>query len=68
MPYGRQLSVNEMKRILEPNGRVYLAAGGPPFGYVDKTEWENILMGFSIERGGSNKERWAMVSLQTRVG
>ena len=65
MPYGRQESVSEMKRILRPNGRAYLAAGGPPFGYVDDTEWENILKGFSVERGGSKKERWAVVSQQT---
>ncbi len=65
MPHGRQESVSEMKRILRPNGRAYLAAGAPPFGYVDNIEWEIILKEFLVERGGSKKERWAVVSQQT---
>jgi hypothetical protein len=65
MATDRQLSVNEMKRILKPNGQIYMSlGGGPPFGYVDKTEWEKILGGFTIQRGGSYKEKWAAVSLK----
>ena len=58
--------MSEMKRILRPSGRAYLTGGGPPFGYVGRAEWKDILKGFSVERGGSNKGRWAVVSLQTR--
>jgi ubiquinone/menaquinone biosynthesis C-methylase UbiE len=64
MANGRQLSVNEMKRILKPNGRAYINMGGPPLGYVDKKEWERILEGFRVERGGSWQEKWALVSLR----
>jgi len=54
-----------MKRILKPDGKAYLSlGGGPPFGYVDKPEWESILEGFTVQRGGSYKEKWAVVSLK----
>lgn len=65
MAEGRQLSVQEMKRILKSDGRAYLLlGGGPPWGYVDKQEWEQILEGFTVEKGGSFKEKWALVSLK----
>jgi hypothetical protein len=65
MAYDRQLSVTEMKRILKPDGQIYLSLGGsPPFGYVDKTEWAKILEGFTVQRGGSYKGKWALVSLK----
>lgn len=65
MAYDRQLSVNEMKRVLKIEGQAYLSLGaGPPFGYVDKAEWEKILEGFNVKRGGSYKEKWALVSLK----
>jgi SAM-dependent methyltransferase len=65
MKIDRQLSVNEMKRILKPDGQIYMSLGGtPPFGYVDKAEWEKILEGFKVQRGGSYKEKWAVVSLK----
>jgi len=65
MTNDRQLSVREMKRILKPDGKAYLSlGGGPPFGYVDKPEWESILEGFTVQRGGSYKEKWAVVSLK----
>lgn len=61
----RQLAVNEIKRILKPKGQAYLSLGaGPPFGFVDQAEWENILEGFKIEQGGSYKEKWAVVSVK----
>ena len=61
----RQLAVNEIKRILKPKGQAYLSLGaGPPFGFVDQAEWENILEGFKIEKGGSYKEKWAVVSVK----
>ncbi len=65
MPRDRQLSVSEMKRILKPAGRAYLSAGWPPFGYVTRAEWQSILEGFSVERGGGRKENWALVALRS---
>jgi len=63
MATDRQLSVKEMKRILKPGGQIYMSLGaGPPFGYVDQSEWENILEEFTIRRGGSYKQKWALVS------
>ena len=61
----RQSAVNEIKRILKVKGQSYLSLGaGPPFGYVDQAEWENILEGFKIEQGGSYKEKWAVASVK----
>lgn len=68
MACDRQLSVKEMKRILKIKGQAYLSLGaGPPFGYVDKAEWEKILEGFNVEQGGSYREKWALVSLKQGV-
>ncbi len=61
----RKEAVNEIKRILKEKGRAFISLGaGPPFGYVDKEEWENILEVFKIEEGGSYKEKWALVSVK----
>ena len=65
MAQDRQLSVNEIKRILKVRGQAYLSLGAsPPFGFVDQEEWEKILEGFEVEQGGSYKEKWAVVSLK----
>lgn len=65
MSENRQLSVNEMKRILKSKGKAFLSLGaGPPLGFVDKAEWEKILEEFEVEGGGSFKEKWAVVSLK----
>ena len=65
MAADRQLSVNEMKRILKTTGQAYLSLGaGPPLGYVNQVEWEKIIEGFKVERGGSFQEKWAVVSLR----
>ena len=54
MSHDRELCVSEIKRILKPTGRAYLSLGaGPPFGFVDQKEWENILEGFRLEQDGS---------------
>jgi SAM-dependent methyltransferase len=59
----RQSAVKEIKRILKPRGLAYLSLGfGPPLGLVDQVEWEGMLEGFRVERGGSFRERWAVVS------
>ncbi len=63
MKYYRPLVVNEIKRILKLSGKAYLTGGGPPWGYVDQVEWDNMLKGFKVEQGGSFKESWALVSL-----
>ena len=64
MAEDRQLSVSEMKRILKSTGQAYLSLGaGPPFGFVDQAEWEQILKGFRVEKGGSYKKGWAVVSV-----
>jgi len=65
MAYGRQLSVNEIKRIPKTNGQAYLSLGaGPPFGFVDQKEWEQILGQFKVKQGGSYQEKWAVVSVK----
>jgi hypothetical protein len=65
MAADRQLSVNEMKRILKATGKAYLSLGAsPPLGFVDQAEWEKILEGFKVEQGGSYREKWALVSLK----
>ncbi len=61
----RQSAVNEIKRILKSRGQAYLSLGAPPpFGFVDKAEWEKILEGFRVKQGGSYKEKWAVVSVK----
>ena len=68
MANDRQLSVSEIKRILKPTGQAYVSLGaGPPLGFVGKAEWEVILEGFTVEQGGSYKEKWAVVSLKQEV-
>jgi SAM-dependent methyltransferase len=63
MPCDRQLSVNEIKRILKPGGFAYISVGGgPPFGYVDDSEWASIIGGFKVERESASREKWALVS------
>jgi SAM-dependent methyltransferase len=65
----RQAAVKEIMRILKPTGQAYLALGAtPPWGLVDQAEWEAILKGFRVDRGGSYKELWALVSLMEGAG
>ena len=68
MPYHRQSAVSEIKRILKSTGQAYLSLGSPPpLGFVDQAEWEKILEGFMVERGGSFKELYAVVSVKQGV-
>ena len=64
----RPLAVNEIKRILKPNGQAYLSLGGPrPFGFVNRAEWEKILEGFRVKRRGRflfGFQKWAVVSIK----
>lgn len=60
----RQLAVNEIRRILKPQGRAYLSLGfPPPLGFVDRAEWEEILERFRVERRGGLFQKWAVVSI-----
>ena len=53
----RAAAVEEMKRILKPEGHAYISLGAEsPLGLVDKTEWKEILSGFKVEQGGIVKD------------
>lgn len=67
-PKQHESAVNEMKRILKPQGKAYLSAAKGRFSYVDKAEWEEILEGFRVERSGDSmfSDRWALVSTKQR--
>jgi SAM-dependent methyltransferase len=65
MAADRPSAVAEIRRILRPTGRAYLSLGAaPPWGYVDRAEWSQMLGGFRVDEGGAYKERWALVSLR----
>jgi ubiquinone/menaquinone biosynthesis C-methylase UbiE len=62
MARNRELAVNEIKRIMKPDGKAYLSLGSPPpLGHVNPTEWEKILEGFTVERRGGYLQKWALV-------
>ena len=64
MPEGRPSAVREIKRVLKPEGLAYLSLGmPPPFGHVDRAEWESILQGFRVrQRGRGHRVKRALVS------
>jgi hypothetical protein len=65
MPYDRQLSVSEMKRVLKPTGLAYLSLGAhPPIGFLDQEEWKEMIKGFRVEKWGNFKDYRALVSLK----
>jgi len=67
MAADRPAAVAEIKRILKPAGRAYLSLGAaPPWGYVDRAEWSQMLQGFHVDEGGAYEGRWAIV--ENRVG
>lgn len=68
-PQHHESAVNEMKRILNPKGLAYIAAGKSSRSYVTQAEWEKILEGFMVQRRGGDGSsfpahgmRWAVVS------
>ena len=64
-PKQHELAIEEMKRILKPNGLIYLAVSRGPWSYVEKEEWEKILEGFKVEQksdGYPGGDRWAVVN------
>jgi ubiquinone/menaquinone biosynthesis C-methylase UbiE len=63
MAGNRQSAVNEIKRIIKPDGKAYLSLGSPPpLGHVNRAEWKKILEGFRVERRGGFLQKWALVS------
>jgi SAM-dependent methyltransferase len=48
-PDDRQSAVNEMKRVLNPEGKAYLIAGRGYPSYMTDEAWEQILAGFAVE-------------------
>jgi len=67
-PKYHEAAVNEIKRVLKPDGRAYLSVDKSPWSYVDKAEWERILEGFKVERRGDPMmaDRWVVVSTKQR--
>ena len=65
MENDRPKAVEEIKRVLKPNGKAFISLGArPPWGLVDAAEWEEILAGFDVEDGGSYQQLWALVRLK----
>jgi SAM-dependent methyltransferase len=63
MAADRPTAVAEIKRVLKPGGRAYLSLGAaPPWGYVDRAEWSQVLGGFRVDEGGAYEKRWALVT------
>jgi ubiquinone/menaquinone biosynthesis C-methylase UbiE len=68
-PQHHDSAVNEITRILKPDGLAYLGAGKSSRSYVTQAEWERILERFSVKRRGGDGShfltggmRWAVVS------
>ena len=63
MSGNRESAVNEIKRVMKPDGKAYLSLGSPPpLGHVNRMEWEKILEGFRVEARGCFLQKWALVS------
>ena len=60
----RELVVNEIQRILKPEGQAFISLGGvsPVFGFVGRTEWGRILETFIVKQKGGFIQKWAAVS------
>jgi ubiquinone/menaquinone biosynthesis C-methylase UbiE len=64
-PQDHQSAVNEITRILKPNGKAFLKAARGFVSYVDNAGWEEILERFKVERRNYEsffEDRWALVS------
>jgi len=64
-PYYRGAAVEELKRIMKPDGLAYISIAKGSIGYVNRDEWERILAGFRVKRRGEGfpvvAMRWAIV-------
>ncbi|MGB7054917.1 MAG: class I SAM-dependent methyltransferase [bacterium] len=64
-PQDHESTINEIKRVLKPNGKALFRAAKGFISYVDKAEWEKLLEGFEVERRNYEsffEDRWALVS------
>jgi ubiquinone/menaquinone biosynthesis C-methylase UbiE len=65
-PGQRESALNEIKRILKPEGLAYISVARGLWSYVDLPAWEKILEGFKVEERHDGSmgfgERWAIVS------
>jgi ubiquinone/menaquinone biosynthesis C-methylase UbiE len=69
-PQQRESSVNEMRRILKPEGLAHISVARGPWSHVDGLAWEKVLEPFKVEQRHDGfiwfGERWATVT--TRQG
>jgi len=67
-PQYHESAVNEIRRVLKPNGLAYLSVAGGRWSYVDRAEWGKILEAFKVEHRGDpvTSDRWAVVSTKQR--
>jgi len=63
-PQQLESAVEEMKRILKPEGQAYLSAAKGWGSYMNEETWNKILEGFRVELSGDPLvgDRWALVS------
>ena len=67
-PQYHESAVNEIRRVLKPDGRAYLSVASGRWSYVDRAEWGKILEAFKVEHRGDpvTSDRWAVVSTKQR--
>jgi len=64
MAFERELAVSEIRRTINPTGKIFLSLGAtPPLGYMDEAEWNATIKRFNLIKGGNFQEKWALVSL-----
>jgi ubiquinone/menaquinone biosynthesis C-methylase UbiE len=67
-PENHSNAVVEFKRILKPDGLAYISVAKGSMSYVDKEEWEDILLKFKVIKREDGKrssdDRWAVVSIK----
>ncbi len=57
-PQQQDSAVEEIKRILKPNGLAYLSAAKGSISYMKEENWEQILEGFLIQKRKDKKTEW----------
>ena len=64
-PHDHESTVKEIKRILKPNGKVFLSVAKGAMSNISKAEWENVLEGFEVEQKSREiffEDRWALMA------